>query len=89
VTVRGTGATPGGLVAFLRASGTGSQVVPPGKPCAGTPLGLDETVRLLATVSADANGVANVGGMAPPGFCGALVQAVDATRCTTSDVEGF
>jgi len=89
LSVKASGATPGGQVAFLRASGLGSQVVPPGKPCAGTGLGLDETVKLLTIATADADGVAVIGGMAPPDFCGTFVQAVDASRCTTSDVEGF
>ena len=87
--VRASGATPGGLVAFLRASGVGSEVVPPGKPCAGTRLGLDETVKLVKTVAADENGVAEIGGMLPPDLCGMFIQALDVATCSISDVEGF
>jgi hypothetical protein len=86
MTIRATGATPNGLVRFLRATGTGNAVWP-GGACAGTQLGLDESVRPLRSVTANAAGVASFTLAAPPGACGViLIQAMDASSCTTSDV---
>jgi len=86
MTIRATGATPNGLVRFLRATGTGNAMWP-GGACAGTQLGLDESVRPLRSVTANAAGVASFTLAAPPGACGViLIQAMDASSCTTSDV---
>jgi hypothetical protein len=83
-----TGATPGGRVAFLRASGQGEFVVPAGQPCAGTELGLDGSARVARVVAADADGAVNVQVNVPAGACGFL-QVVDGETCLASGVEGF
>lgn len=85
-----SGATPGGTVAFIRAFGTGSCVIP-GGPCGGTQLGLScNGAALVGTDTADANGNASISGNAPAAACGrAFVQALDVTTCTTSNVEAI
>jgi hypothetical protein len=89
MTISATGATPGGRVRFLRATGTGN-VVWPGGSCAGTPLGLDDSMRPLRSVAADASGVASFTLTAPAAACGViLIQALDAASCATGDVSAL
>ncbi len=81
-------ATTHGKVALLFAFGTGATVIPNGKPCAGTVLGLDNTVAVAAVLTADANGSATVSRTVPPNLCGTVfLQALDLTTCTVSWVE--
>lgn len=88
ITASVSGATPGGTVAFAYATGPGSLIIP-GGTCAGTQLGLNATAMLVGTVSADGSGNASITGNAPPVACGGVVQAVDASTCTTSNVESL
>jgi len=82
------GATPGGNVAFFRASGgAGSSVIPAGNPCAGTLLNLNSSFAFLGLARADAAGYAQIG----PRFVPPLVprewrlQALDLATCQTTN----
>jgi hypothetical protein len=89
VTITASGATPNGRVHFLKATGTGNVAWPAG-PCAGTPLGLDESVSRLRTITADANGIADFTAGAPPPACGVLlVQVIDIGSCNTTSVDAL
>ncbi len=80
-----SGATPFGAVAYIRAFGLGSFVIP-GGPCAGTALGLDSSATLALLTSADFNGDAPVSAPVPQGACGVVyVQALDVSTCATSN----
>lgn len=82
-----TDCTPAGLVAFLYARGKGSLRVPEGRPCAGTPLGLDGSTVLGRVVRADAEGRAAARTRVPLQACGAVyLQALDVSSCRTSNV---
>ncbi len=82
--------TPGAQVAFLYAFGTGNFTIPGGFTCAGTQLGLNNTVTLAGARNANGQGVATFTGNVPSGACGRVfVQAVDTSNCTTTDVEGL
>lgn len=83
-----SGATPFGSVAILRATGTGSVTIPPGNPCAGTVLGLNNTVTLAGTTAANGTGNATFGPVnVPAGACGNFyAQALDISSCATSNV---
>jgi WD40 repeat protein len=75
-----TGATPGGVVAFV--SGPPGVFVKPGPPCTGLTLDVSPPT-LRAMIVADAAGNASVRGMfVPAGACGLGVQAVDVATCT-------
>ena len=90
LTAQAGNATPGGTVAFLRATGVGSQQIPNGNPCAGTVLGLNQTATLVMTRTANAQGVATISGNVPANACGhVFLQAIDVPTCTTSNVEGL
>ncbi len=80
-------ATPNGQVALLYAYGTGSFVIPGGFPCAGTTLGLNNTVALGAMITAGPDGVAALNTSVPPAACGNFfIQALDIATCGTSNV---
>ena len=84
------GATPGGRVALIHASGTGLVTIPSGFPCAGTVLDLDGSATLGVTLTADAAGFASTTASVPASFCGSTwVQALDLASCATSNVVGF
>lgn len=88
ITADVTGATPGGFVGFVYAFGTGNFVIP-GGVCAGTELGLDNTTTLAGVATANGAGEASLSGNVPSGACGnVFIQAVDASTCSTSNVEG-
>ncbi len=90
MTLTASGNTPGGTVAFVRATGVGSQRIPNNNPCAGTILGLNQTATLVGTRTADAQGVATISGTVPPIACGRIfVQAIDVQTCLTSNVRGL
>ncbi|MFG0330737.1 MAG: PQQ-dependent sugar dehydrogenase [Phycisphaerales bacterium] len=85
-----TGATPGGRVAILAAFGRGNFTIPGGVRCAGTPLGLDETVRVVRLITADQSGAAMTTGQVSAAQCDRVfVQAVDVATCRPSDVEAI
>jgi len=90
MTLTAGGNTPGGRVAFLRASGVGSQRIPNNNPCAGTILGLNQTAELVDTRFANNQGVATISGNVPANACGRVfVQALDIQSCLTSNVLGL
>ncbi|MFG0329886.1 MAG: hypothetical protein ACF8PN_08315 [Phycisphaerales bacterium] len=89
LTVTATGATAGGTVALVYARNTGSFTIPGGFTCGGTQLGVDATVQLVQTRTADGSGTAVFSGNAPAAACGGVIQAIDAATCDTSNVEGI
>lgn len=87
IDIETTNATPNSNVAIVYAFGTGSVKIPNGV-CAGTELGLNQTVRLAALVKADGNGRAVLSRTVPAGACGGrvFIQALDVATCTASNV---
>lgn len=85
VTVTVSGANPGATIAVAWSTSTGTFTIPRGG-CAGTVLGLSSP-SLLAFMTADAGGNASLTGAAPGAACGAFVQVVDLSDCSTSTVE--
>jgi hypothetical protein len=82
-----SGATANNQVALLYSFGMGSFTIPNGYPCAGTVLGLNNTVALGTTLASDASGQLTYSFNVPPGACGAVyLQALDLTTCETSTV---
>lgn len=80
-------ATENERVAYIYARGTGSIRIPKGNPCAGTPLGLNQTAQLADVVRANANGTATLDVNVPAHACGGIhVQAIDLSNCATSNV---
>jgi hypothetical protein len=74
-------------VALLWAFGPGSQVIPGCYPCAGTMLGLNSSVKIGATLTADAAGQAGFTLRVPAGACGRIwLQALDLSTCGLSPV---
>jgi len=78
------GATPDGRVAIGGSFDLGSTTIP-GGPCAGTEIGLSAP-RLLATVTADAEGSYTVTTSVRAQTCGLYLQVVDFTSCEVSNV---
>lgn len=84
------GVTSNRPVALLWAFGTGSQVIPNRYPCAGTELGLDATVKIGATLTADPAGQVSYTTRVPAGACGRVwLQALDLSTCGLSPVVPF
>ena len=81
-----TGAQPHATIACLCAFGPGSYVIPAGYPCAGTQLGLDASVFVVAVNTVDANGSFSTSFDFPPGLCGSYCQVLDLSDCCTSEV---
>lgn len=81
-TIEARHATPGGRVAFVRAAGPGSFTIPAGA-CAGAPVEL-AAPTLAAIVTADASGVAPVNPTLGAPACGAWLEAIDLSTCTSS-----
>lgn len=80
-----TDATPNGPVALLYARQLGSLVVPAGRPCAGSLLGLGNGIALATMWTADAAGSATLSAQIPAGLCGSVfLQALDLGTCATS-----
>lgn len=84
-TVRWRNGTPGGTVALIRATGTGSFTIPAGG-CSGTQLGLQGNVSLVGTYASSPAGSGNLAFNLPAGACGRYLQAVDLNTCATSGV---
>ena len=84
MTVTFAGATASGSAEIYRSLAAGTDPVPSG-PCAGTELGLTAPRRTL-TLKADANGGLSQAFAPPPTACGHLMQLVDLTSCTVSNV---
>jgi len=86
--IRAVGATPGGIVAILRARGGGGPTtVPAGNPCAGTLLDLNSSLSLLRSIRADAHGRAQISQAYVPLSVAPTthLQALDLTTCRTSN----
>jgi len=79
-----SGASAGGVVAFMTASERGVDAVP-GGGCVGTPLDLLGPT-LAATIAVDGNGDLQVEPTLPSTACGRFVQLLDLTTCETSQV---
>ncbi|MCP4094499.1 MAG: hypothetical protein GY747_13770 [Planctomycetes bacterium] len=87
VTFEIDGAVANGQVALLYTFGTGSFAIPNGYPCAGTILGLDNSVTLGLRQSANAAGTLTLPTNVPAGACGQVyLQALDLTSCGYSNV---
>jgi hypothetical protein len=85
--VRAVGVTPGGTVAILMTQGGGGPTtIPGGRPCAGTLLDLNASMRPLRVLPADAQGRVQIGPMYVPTSVAPTthLQAVDITTCKTS-----
>jgi len=78
-----SGGTPSGVVAILRGSGPGSDVLAAG-PCAGTTTDLANP-QLLTTLMLDGSGSLALTRTVGAGGCGLNVQAVDPNGCATSN----
>lgn len=75
-------------VALLRAGGLGTFVIPAGKPCAGTLLGLSGGVSLAKMLTANGAGQANFSVRVPAGACGTVfLQALDLSTCRVSTAQ--
>lgn len=80
-----TNATRLERVALLRAGGLGTFVIPAGKPCAGTLLGLSGGVSLAKMLTANGAGQASFSVRVPAGACGTVfLQALDLSTCRVS-----
>lgn len=75
------------VIWLLAADGPGEAVIPFG-PCAGTPLGLDASARLIGSAIVDPTGVATFGPrLVDESLCGNIwLQAVDSEICTATNV---
>jgi len=79
-----SGATPNSSITFGQSNAEGTAQIP-GGVCAGTPLDLANP-QVLTTATADGNGVVRVERTAPAELCGILLQAIDQSTCTVSNV---
>ena len=87
IAVSWTGATPDGTVALLFARGTGNVVIPPGNPCAGTQLGLNnQQLQVAFQGGAGPDGSRTLNSNAPAAACGGAMQLLDVALCSTSNV---
>lgn len=87
IRVSWSNATPGGQVALLFARNTGNFPIPPGNPCAGTPLGLGTNqLQVGFQGGAGANGSRTINANTGPGVCGGYFQLLDLPTCRTSNV---
>ncbi|GEM_PF-5855475 len=86
ITIRVSGATPGGRLAVIYGRCGGHTTIP-GGPCAGTQLDVGGAA-LLRYVTADGNGNASTSGSAPQAACGRIcVQVLDISTCAVSNDE--
>jgi hypothetical protein len=85
VTLTFAGFTPGGAVYLASAPTTGAQTLPPSHPCGPLDLGLAASVRLRATLTADAAGGASASFTVPAAACGQALRALDGASCALTD----
>lgn len=79
-----TGGTPSASLAWVLSTGPGASTIPSGV-CAGAALGLEPAgLTLRAIRASDAAGGQVINPSLASGMCGAWVQVVDLTTCTTS-----
>jgi len=82
-----TNATPNARAALLFARNTGSFTIPNHRPCSGTLLGLgDNQLQIIFTGNSDRNGSRTLNANAGPNACGAYLQLLDLSTCSTSNV---
>ena len=82
------GATPNVTLALLISPDTGSFVIPPGNPCAGTQLGLaGNGLDVVSTFGSGADGSGSRQGQAGIGACGRFLQLLELGSCATSNVD--
>ncbi|MCC6906322.1 MAG: SBBP repeat-containing protein [Phycisphaerales bacterium] len=82
-----SGATPDSRIALLFARDTGLFVIPNGRPCAGTVLGLGETqLRVVYIGSSGPTGARTLFGEVGPEACGGYLQLLDLATCRISGV---
>lgn len=87
IRVSWTNATPDGRVVLLFARNTGSFVIPNGRPCAGTALGLGSNqLQIVFQGSAGPEGARTLNSNTGSGACGGHLQLLDIVTCTTSNV---
>jgi len=90
VTIGWSGAAPRQSQGLLFARGRGSQVIPPGNPCAGTVLGLNANqLRLVdppGFFSSGNSGSGSFNGQATQGACGGFLQLIQGGSCLLSNV---
>jgi len=84
MTVSITDATPGATIAIGMGSNLEGTVLP-GGPCAGTEIELGG-IQTRREVTADDDGNVSFTATPPAGLCGGLVQAIDFSNCSASDV---
>jgi len=87
IRVEWSNATPNGTIALLFARNTGNFPIPPGNPCAGTPLGLGTNqLQVGFQGGSGANGSRVLNATTGPGACGGYFQLLDLPTCRTSNV---
>lgn len=80
------GASGNSQIALLWATGLGSTVIPGGRPCAGTLLGLTGTISLGVMLQSDASGQVTLNTTVPPRACGTVwLQALNLETCRVSN----
>lgn len=92
VTISWSGATPNAQQALLFATSQGNFVIPTGRPCAGTQLGLSANQLRVVTppgTFSTGNGSGSISGNAGAQACGGFLQLIQGGSCTTSNVAGL
>jgi len=87
LTIELKGATPFADITWIRAPEHGTDPVPAGT-CAGIPLDLENPTR-VSTQRADSDGRISLTLSVGPGVCGAILQALDLSDCSTSAATGI
>jgi len=82
-----TGATPGATVVLISGDGPGVTPMPAASPCPQTDLGLSGNVKRRVDVVADVNGEVALTPTLGASACGAWIQALDLSTCTTTLAE--
>lgn len=79
-----SGATPFGTVTLVSGDGPGVTALPVGSPCPSTVLALSGNVKRRLDLTADAAGNVTVTPNLSAGACGASLQALDLSTCSTT-----
>lgn len=87
ITITWSGATPDGAAALLFARASGAFAIPPGRPCAGTRLGLGPLqLQVVWQGRSDIEGGGWLNARVPRAACGGHLQLLDLPACATSNV---
>lgn len=78
-------ASSAGDVALLFSDAQGFRLIPPGMPCTGLPLGLNQSARIVWRGVSNADGSRTLDVSASPQACGGSIQIVDVDYCVTSN----